>query len=314
MAPCAQLVIGPAGSGKSTYCYNIYNHCQTIGRTVHIINLDPAADEFAYPVAADIRELISLADVMEEMNLGPNGALLYCMEYLEDSLDDWLAGALEGFGEDDCILFDCPGQIELYSHHSAFRTFVDQMQQWGWRLVAVYMLDSQFITDAAKLIAGCMQCQAAMMNLELPHVNVFSKVDLLEDKSQLEPYLIPDHQTLVGELHDRMRPKYKKLNTQSVLEFLCLLRISCWDARSVPGVYFVHRGFSRAVRRRYVLPFPKSNDCLQDLFDYLLFTTYITSRLFGPITLSICSYTRTRDSRLTLFFSVISDADVRTRY
>jgi GTPase SAR1 family protein len=214
MAPCAQLVIGPAGSGKSTYCYNIYNHCQTIGRTVHIINLDPAADEFAYPVAADIRELISLADVMEEMNLGPNGALLYCMEYLEDSLDDWLAGALEGFGEDDCILFDCPGQIELYSHHSAFRTFVDQMQQWGWRLVAVYMLDSQFITDAAKLIAGCMQCQAAMMNLELPHVNVFSKVDLLEDKSQLEPYLIPDHQTLVGELHDRMRPKYKKLNTQ----------------------------------------------------------------------------------------------------
>ena len=193
MAPCAQLVIGPAGSGKSTYCYNIHSHCQSIGRTVHIINLDPAADEFAYPVAADIRELISLADVMEEMNLGPNGALLYCMEYLEDSLDDWLAEALEGFGDDDCVIFDCPGQIELYSHHSAFRSFVDQMQQWGWRLVAVYMLDSQFITDGAKLIAGCMQCQAAMMNLELPHVNVMSKVDLLDDKSKLEPYLIPDH-------------------------------------------------------------------------------------------------------------------------
>ena len=43
-----------------------------------------------------------------------------------------------------------------------------------------------------------------------------------------------------------------------------------------------------------------------------MFTTYIISRLFGPITLSVCSYTRTRDSRLTLFFSVISDADVRT--
>jgi len=214
MAPCAQLVIGPAGSGKSTYCYNIHSHCQSIGRTVHIINLDPAADEFAYPVAADIRELISLADVMEEMNLGPNGALLYCMEYLEDSLDDWLAEALEGFGDDDCVIFDCPGQIELYSHHTAFRTFVDQMQQWGWRLVAVYMLDSQFITDGAKLIAGCMQCQAAMMNLELPHVNVMSKVDLLDDKSKLEPYLIPDHETLAGELHDRMRPKYRKLNDQ----------------------------------------------------------------------------------------------------
>jgi hypothetical protein len=53
-----------------------------------------------------------------------------------------------------------------------------------------------------------------MMNLELPHVNVFSKVDLLDDKSQLEPYLIPDHETLAGELHERMRPKYRKLNSQ----------------------------------------------------------------------------------------------------
>lgn len=165
---------------------------------MHIVNLDPAADEFSYPVAADIRELISLADVMEEMNLGPNGALLYCMEYFEDSLEDWLSETLEGYGEDDCIIFDCPGQIELYSHHTAFRSFVDQMTAWGWRLVAVYMLDSQFITDGAKFIAGCMQCQAAMMNLELPHVNVMSKVDLVEDKSVLEPYLHPDHPLLVG--------------------------------------------------------------------------------------------------------------------
>ena len=155
---------------------------------MHVVNLDPAADHFAYPVSADIRELISLEDVMEELNLGPNGALLYCMEYFEDSLDDWLSEALEGFGEDDCVIFDCPGQIELYSHHFAFRSFVDQMQVWGWRLVAVYMLDAQFITDGAKFIAGCMQCQAAMMNLELPHVNLMSKVDLVDEKGVLEPF------------------------------------------------------------------------------------------------------------------------------
>jgi len=55
--------------------------------------------------------------------------------YLSDSLEDWLSEALEGYGEDDCVIFDCPGQIELYSHHSAFRTFVDQMHAWGWRMV-----------------------------------------------------------------------------------------------------------------------------------------------------------------------------------
>ncbi|PKI55280.1 hypothetical protein CRG98_024296 [Punica granatum] len=46
----AQLVIGPAGSGKSTYCSSLYQYGQTIGWTIHI-NLDPAAVNFDYPVA-----------------------------------------------------------------------------------------------------------------------------------------------------------------------------------------------------------------------------------------------------------------------
>jgi hypothetical protein len=46
----AQLVIGPAGSGKSTYCSSLYDHCQTVGRSIHIVNLDPAAEHFNYPV------------------------------------------------------------------------------------------------------------------------------------------------------------------------------------------------------------------------------------------------------------------------
>lgn len=35
--------------------------------------LDPAAEEFNYPVTLDIKELITVEDVMEELNLGPNG-------------------------------------------------------------------------------------------------------------------------------------------------------------------------------------------------------------------------------------------------
>eukprot|EP00877_Chromochloris_zofingiensis_P007753 jgi/Chrzof1/3230/Cz12g16240.t1 len=34
---------------------------------------DPAAEHFSYPVSIDIRDLISLEDVMEELQLGPNG-------------------------------------------------------------------------------------------------------------------------------------------------------------------------------------------------------------------------------------------------
>lgn len=211
--PYAQLVIGPAGSGKSTYVETIFQHCSALGQRRHCINLDPAADQFNYPVTADVKDLITVDDVMDELDLGPNGGLMYCMEYLEDNLDDWLSEALEGFGEDDCVIFDCPGQIELYSHHTCFRTFVDKLRDWGWQTVAVYILDSTFITDGAKFIAGCLQAQSAMMLLELPHVNVLSKADLLEDQSVLEPYLWPDHSRLAEELNESMPSEYRKLNT-----------------------------------------------------------------------------------------------------
>ena len=68
----------------------MHQHCQSSGRRLHIINLDPAADVFTYPVSADIRDLISVTEVSEEFSLGPNGALLYCMEYLQENLDGWL--------------------------------------------------------------------------------------------------------------------------------------------------------------------------------------------------------------------------------
>ena len=40
-------------------------------------------------MALDIRDLISLDDVMTELKYGPNGGLIYCMEYLVQNLD-WL--------------------------------------------------------------------------------------------------------------------------------------------------------------------------------------------------------------------------------
>ncbi|KAF2289028.1 hypothetical protein GH714_024210 [Hevea brasiliensis] len=148
----AQLVIGPAGSGKSTYCSSLYQHCETVRRSIHIVNLDPAAEHFDYPVAMDIRELISLDDVMEELGLGPNGALIYCMEELEDNLDDWLTEHLDNYTDDDYLVFDCPGQIELFSHVPVLRNFVEHLKRKNFNVCAVYLIDSQFITDVTKFI------------------------------------------------------------------------------------------------------------------------------------------------------------------
>lgn len=78
----AVLVTGPAGAGKSTFCGALMTHLQTARRTGHLVNLDPAAaaSSFEYEPAIDIKDLVSLDDVMTELGYGPNGGLVYCFE------------------------------------------------------------------------------------------------------------------------------------------------------------------------------------------------------------------------------------------
>lgn len=58
-------------------------HGQDTNRTIEVVNLDPAAEHFDYEPLVDIRELIHLDDAMEdeELQFGPNGGLVFCIEY-----------------------------------------------------------------------------------------------------------------------------------------------------------------------------------------------------------------------------------------
>ena len=68
-----QLVVGPPGSGKSTYCNGMQQYLTALGRKVAVINLDPANDSVPYDCAVNIMDLICLEEVMKETKLGPNG-------------------------------------------------------------------------------------------------------------------------------------------------------------------------------------------------------------------------------------------------
>lgn len=209
----AQVVMGPAGSGKSTYCSQLQKHAADCRRVVHTINLDPAAENFSYTVSADIRELISVTDVAEELNLGPNGSLIYCMEYLLNN-PDWLEEVLNDYAENDYILFDLPGQIELYTHFNFMKEFVTKLMHLDFRICAIYLMDSQFCIDGAKFYGGALSALAAMVQLEVPHINVMSKMDIAEreDKERIEEFLYPDTIRMAEELTRRMGGRFGKLN------------------------------------------------------------------------------------------------------
>ena len=69
---------------------------------------------------------------MAEEELGPNGGTLYALEELEHN-GDWLEAGLKGLGE-DYVLFDCPGQVELFTHHSSLRNVFFRIQKLGYRV------------------------------------------------------------------------------------------------------------------------------------------------------------------------------------
>ncbi|KAL7062795.1 hypothetical protein AAHC03_0845 [Spirometra sp. Aus1] len=248
-----QVVIGPPGSGKSTYCAAMQEFLLQLGRNVAVVNLDPANDTLPYTCAVDLKDLIRLDEVMQSLHLGPNGGLLYCMEYLYKNRD-WLADRLTKLKRDSpktYVLFDCPGQVELYCVNGAFRkllffltltplptnTTLGSKQQdlslpepymetpsqsnllgLGLRLSSVHLVDSYYCTSPGKFISVLLTSLVSMLQLGLPHVNVLSKVDLIEQYAPLKFNLdffteVLDLSYLVEQLDDvPFFAKYKKLN------------------------------------------------------------------------------------------------------
>jgi len=127
-------------------------------------------------------------DVKEEMQLGPNGALVYCLEYLLENIG-WLIDQLGDLNTEDYVLFDCPGQIELFSHLDVMTRIINMLQKTGFALCSIYVIDSTFINEEAKFISGILVTLATMMNLGLPHLSVLSKCDLVMDKKLLSRFL-----------------------------------------------------------------------------------------------------------------------------
>lgn len=156
---------------------------------------------------------------MEEMGLGPNGGLVYCFEFLLENLD-FLSDALDGLTEEYLIVIDMPGQIELYTHVPVLPALVRFLAQPGAldvRLCAAYLLEATFVVDRAKFFSGTLSAMSAMMLLEVPHLNVLSKMDLVKGqvrKRDLKRFLTPDASLLDDDPAETTAPRRQQQQQQ----------------------------------------------------------------------------------------------------
>jgi len=185
-----------------------------IQRDVAVINLDPANDTTPYTCDADIRDLIKLDEVMEDLELGPNGGLVYCIEYLAKNTT-WLKEALNKC-KGSYIILDLPGQVELFTQHKGCKDIVSTIiDDWNYRMVTVHLVDAHHCTDPSKYISSVLMSLSCMLHLETPHVNLLSKCDLIEKygrlKFGLEFYTnVMDLKYLVPHIGDEKDPFLKK--------------------------------------------------------------------------------------------------------
>ncbi|KAI5964363.1 uncharacterized protein KGF55_002305 [Candida pseudojiufengensis] len=225
-----QVVIGPPGSGKSTYCFGMYQFLSAIGRKSSIINLDPANDRLPYPCELDIRDYIDLETIMEEYQLGPNGGLMYALEQLsEEGLETFMDRINKLLQDKNYLIFDCPGQIELFTHHnSLYQIFHKLTKVLKVRLCVVSLVDSIYLTSPSQYISILLLTLRSMLQLELPQVNVISKIDMLkgygalpfklnyytevQDLEYLTPHLLKESNSILGK-------KYVKL-TETIAELV----------------------------------------------------------------------------------------------
>lgn len=174
------LVIGPPGSGKSTFCAGMSAFLECLGRDTSVVNLDPACDLCKYECCIDIGNLVSAQRVAEELSLGPNGSLVYAMEYL-NSHRKWLIDKIRKQGNSRYFIFDMPGQCELYTHNSSVKNIVQTMKaELDIRLVCLHLVDSTHCSELSTFLSASLLSLSTMLQLELPHLNILSKADLFE--------------------------------------------------------------------------------------------------------------------------------------
>uniref|UniRef100_A0AC34R602 GPN-loop GTPase 2 n=1 Tax=Panagrolaimus sp. JU765 TaxID=591449 RepID=A0AC34R602_9BILA len=213
-----QLVIGAPGAGKSTYCAGLVDMLTQMGRPLIVMNLDPANDVVPFKCHIDIKELITVEDAMKYHNLGPNGALRYCMKTLITNVD-WLMYKVKKLDKEGYLIIDMPGQLELYNSDDSITRLIEQFGKWNWRVCAVHLSDAVFISDAGKFVSLILAALSIMINLEVPQVNVLTKADLIDPKKL--PYdfsffqELPDTKYLANLLDDHpFMLKYKDLTSK----------------------------------------------------------------------------------------------------
>lgn len=170
--------VGTAGSGKSTLVNAYKQWLEENNMDPLVVNLDPGADSTPYAPDVDVRDWISLGDVMDEFELGPNGAQVAAADLLAVNIGR-LRDAITGSGS-KYVLVDTPGQLELFAFRQSSIDIVDALGRD--KSLAVYTADPMLYRTANGFVSGQMLSMLVQFRLQIPTINILTKADMLDEE------------------------------------------------------------------------------------------------------------------------------------
>jgi GTPase SAR1 family protein len=169
------FMVGTAGSGKSLLTAAFSQWLRLSEQDVAAVNLDPGVLTTPYDADLDVRDYVDINKLMEEYQLGPNGALVLAADIIAEQVDT-LSAAITDMNA-DLVLVDTPGQMELFAFRASgpfiAKELTDELK------AIVYLFDSVFSLDPVNFVSNLFLSAAVYNRFFLPQIHALSKCDLL---------------------------------------------------------------------------------------------------------------------------------------
>ncbi len=183
-------VMGFAGSGKTTLVTNFSRYLSRQGYNTAVINLDPGVELLPYTPEFDVREIVSLREVMRKENLGPNGGLIRSVEYIVKNKERVIEKIVSISQNVDWLLVDTTGQLELF----AFRPLGDIIVRafMDYPSVGLLLVDITNIQRPSDIVMAQLICMAIQLKLSIDTIIAINKIDLAnaEAKKMIEMFYV----------------------------------------------------------------------------------------------------------------------------
>jgi len=169
------FIIGTAGSGKSLLTASFANWLKIGKQNVTTVNLDPGALTLPYTPDVDVRNYVSVGELMERHGLGPNGALVMAADLIAEETQS-LEEEIGDFNP-DLVLVDTPGQMELFAFRASGPYIASELTKEPKAIV--YLFDSVFSASPLNYVSNLFLSAAVYNRFFVSQVHVLSKCDLL---------------------------------------------------------------------------------------------------------------------------------------